>query len=457
MKPLSAALNTTQPVLATSSAWAYPGYALFFLMLFVPTVYQPIKAILILIVLLTIALKVYRDGGRINLHPSVLFWTWLLTAVGLFFIIRGLTRGAPGALRVSTVHVIWPWLYLVFIAGSSTRQVLHGLFRVMIGALLAIDLYSLHYILYEAGLWPRSLYIELDQGQAIGFYAGFVEYNLYSVSTLLFLVPFGIAALLIWPHRIRDEPKASADHGSFKFSAARKWLFPGVLLGLLLALLSGRRALMLCVAITPVITLFLKQLLPRDRRTTTHRTLYWSFAILLAPIFVLFFYAQKTFDLDLEAIWLMLKAGFDFLRDPHAGARADQFEALLEGWRQNPLLGSGLGASADVLRSEELPWAYELYYVSTLFHTGLIGTAFYATGIAWIYYHGLRIIRAGRERYLFALPVLVGTTCFLIATATNPYLGKYDYIWVLFLPILLINFDLLGEQSSTPRAEDLHL
>ena len=37
------------------------------------------------------------------------------------------------------------------------------------------------------------------------------------------------------------------------------------------------------------------------------------------------------------------------------------------------------------------------------------------------------------------LSVLVGTVSFLIANGADPYLEKYDYMWVVFLPVAIIN------------------
>tara|TARA_B110000971_G_C19803123_1_gene405305 strand:- start:163 stop:378 length:216 start_codon:yes stop_codon:yes gene_type:complete len=36
-------------------------------------------------------------------------------------------------------------------------------------------------------------------------------------------------------------------------------------------------------------------------------------------------------------------------------------------------------------------------------------------------------------------PQLVALVCFLIINASNPYLGKFDYLWTIFLPIASIN------------------
>lgn len=41
------------------------------------------------------------------------------------------------------------------------------------------------------------------------------------------------------------------------------------------------------------------------------------------------------------------------------------------------------------------------------------------------------------------LAVLTGVSGLLIANATNPYLAKFDFMWVLFLPLAIINRHLL--------------
>jgi hypothetical protein len=39
-------------------------------------------------------------------------------------------------------------------------------------------------------------------------------------------------------------------------------------------------------------------------------------------------------------------------------------------------------------------------------------------------------------------------TAFLIANATNPYLERYDYLWVIFLPIAFVNLSLLAKDCA---------
>jgi hypothetical protein len=158
------------------------------------------------------------------------------------------------------------------------------------------------------------------------------------------------------------------------------------------------------------------------------------------------------YPVRLGSVWSVFTTGFQFGSDPVALSRAQQFDALIRGWLTSPLLGSGHGAAApDMVRSLEMPWAYELTYAALLYHTGLVGAFFYAGGIFWIYLQAVSIIRAGTALAPLTVAVLTGTTTFLIAAATNPYLERYDALWVIFLPLAIINASWLA--GRTERAD----
>ncbi len=402
------------------------GFILFFLMLFVPTSYQVVKApMLVVLVLLVAAGSLVR--GRLRLHPTVLLWTVFMMCVGLAFMIRGMMAGAPGALRVGTVYLLWPLVYTVLVAGAGSWTILRGLARTMIVATLAIALYGMSYILHVVGWLPAFLYLPVDLGQEIGLYRGFIELNLYNLSSLLFLVPFVIAVLMTWP-----------DRGTAP--AGRLWLWAALVAGGALVLLSGRRALLLVVSLAPLFVFFFRAGLPQlDRlrgRPVMVRTLVGAGVACLA----LTLYLQAVYNFSLVTVWRMFLQGFDFSRDISATARSQQLGALLTEWAGAPLLGAGHGASAaGSVRSVEMPWAYELSYAALLFHTGLIGFLAYTAAVVWIYADGLRVVRGGGVVGAYMLALLVALSCFLIGNATNPYLEKYDLMWVIFLPVAVIN------------------
>ncbi len=413
------------------------GCVLLFLMLFVPASYQPVKGVLLALVVLAIIIRALVEG-RIALHPKVAFGCVFFSVLGVFFILRGYLANAPGALRMGTVYVLWPWVYTLLLAGLAVDARLWRVARVMVWSAIAVCIYCVSYILWSAGLLPNSLYIPLDLGQRIGFYQGTVEFSVKSLGSLIFLVPFVTAALLAWP---RGAP------------LGRRWLWLTVILGFPLGLLSGRRALQLVLVLAIPVALAFRQFLPPELRAAQRRGLrraLWGGAIAAVVAVAAL---QATYGLRLDAVWATFKTGFQFASDPVAQSRALQFQALMKGWLASPFLGSGHGAPApDVIRSTEMPWAYELTYLAFLYHTGIIGFVLHAVGIGWIYTWGIRIVREGTAISPLMVSVLTGMTTFLIANATNPYLERYDYLWVIFLPLAFVNLALLARERPARGA-----
>jgi len=356
--------------------------------------------------------------------------TFIMITTSCLFMLLGVMNGNPGAMKVGTVYFLWPILFTFVISGVTNKKTIRTLVLLMVFATALIGLYTLDYIAYMLGWIPEWLYIELNAGQDIGIHAGYTEFNLFSIASIVYLTPFSIAALLFWS----------------KDSAApltRLWLLPAFALGLVAVLLSGRRALLLVVALSPLIAIVLNTLSSKDGRFPIRPLLAF-----LVGAFGIYKVLEYTYGINADSILEMFFRGFDFSGDVSALARQEQFFALLEGWYNSPLIGSGHGAVASgSIRSDEMPWAYELSYLALLFHTGILGFTLYASGIVWIYFQGIAAARSSPFMKALLVPVLTGTTCFLIANGTNPYLAKFDYIWVIFLPVAIINYWLLSTQN----------
>jgi len=411
-----------------------PGLLLFFMMMFVPTKYQMAKAVLLGLTLVFIFGNILINKGKIRLHSTILLWILFYIILGLFWILLGVINNAPGALRVSTVYVLWPLIFTVLISGVSTDKMLSNLTKILIISLIAIGIYDLSYILYAYGWLPKVFYIPVNQGQVVGFYSGFVEFRLYNISSLLFLVPFCIAALFVW-----------SDDSDMPIS--RKWLWISFALGMILVFLSGRRALLAVVGISPLITLIFRYFLPGKNSKLNRKKLIRIFVGIIFILFGIYIYLYFFYGFNLQSLIKMFLEGFDFQHSGSAIARKTQFYALLEGWSKYPLFGAGHGAGVSYLRSTKQPWAYELFYVALLYQTGLIGFLAYSSGIIWMFWKGINMIRSGHFLGIQILPVLVGTACFFVGNATNPYLGKFDYMWVIFLPLAFINYWLLKRKK----------
>jgi hypothetical protein len=401
------------------------GYTLFFLMLFLPTAYQPIKGALLGLTVVGIVMAA-AVTGRFPLAPGIALGALGYSALGLASVIKGLTGGAPGALAMFNVYVMWPLVYTLLVVGASFPGVLRGLTRVTVCAALAISLYSIIFVLREAGYWPSALYYAFDQGQAIGFHGTYVEFGLYSTTTLLFLVPYLVGALFVFP-------KAHAP-------VSRPMLWLTMVLSFTTVLLSGRRALLLLVPLAPVLALLFRAWLSVTRKRESRRLVRRVGWAALAMALVLIVIMTAIGGMAPAGFVDMVASGFRFNSDVVAMSRRDQFLALVNGWLQQPLFGSGHGAPVrDVIRSPEVPWAYELTYLALLYHTGIVGFLAYSAGLFWTFLKSRQIARTGWPQAPYLVATLVGTASFVLANATNPYLEKYDSIWVLFLPIAFIN------------------
>lgn len=411
---------------------------LFFTMLFLPTAYIQIKIPLIALTILLIG-KNIQAQHKILLNSQILKWVLIQVYAGLFFIVLGVINKTPGAIRVSSVIIFWPILYTVFIVGISKTEYLISLFRIIVISGAGIGLYSLDYILYSYGAIPKFLYFELDMGQSIGFYDGLVEYNLYNISSLIYIVPFLVTIIILPP---LDGLKTKI--------FPQSWIISVLIIDMFCVFLSGRRGLLLVVVLCIPIVLLLDRFRTRNDINTNESSATTYITVILVILYVILSILPNFVEFNATSITTLFESIFEFDSDMSNIERKDQFESLMTGWSYNPLFGHGHGASAEKygsLRSGDQPWAYELSYVALLYQTGIFGTMFFFGGIFYIYYVGVNIIKNDKFYGYLMLPTLVSLTCFLIANATNPYLNKYDYLWVIYLPLAIINLYLNNQEK----------
>lgn len=160
-----------------------------------------------------------------------------------------------------------------------------------------------------------------------------------------------------------------------------------------------------------------------------------TLTFLLISLFVFFI---GKMNLDLIIVYEMLLEGFDFSQTGGGGLRAIQFYSLIDGWLDgNVVFGAGNGSNTNVIRDVDMPWAYELTYVYLLFSTGLIGVVVY---FSWFFWGLLRLriaLKGNDVAKLYVSPIVTGVICLALAAASNPYFGKFDYLWIIMLPHLI--------------------
>lgn len=194
-----------------------------------------------------------------------------------------------------------------------------------------------------------------------------------------------------------------------------------IILFISVALLSGRSALILSIAIGFLVLVI-------NNLNKVDKILLYFLTIVLC--FVGVYFVLNFLNIDLFGV---LEHHYNKLIDGGGDERTSQFDALLQGSINNHFLGSGHGVGVDFIRSEEYPWRYENLPMATIFRTGLIGLLIYAIPI---FFTTTKFIRIKKNINQIDIFIFTGFIAILIANFTNPYFESYAFQWMIFFPFI---------------------
>jgi len=391
-------------------------------MLVVPTTLQAPRGVFLILITgigAVLALHTWR------VHREILL-LWLLTIlVGLFGVVWGVINSAPGALRITSVYLVWPVLYLLFIGLAHDLRVMKALesallLGIALATLMALTVMLAGLLGYGAIIFPLLEF----QGAGFGNYGGYIEFRTYGLTTVMYGFPFVLSLILVRRGELRG---------------LRKIGIYLLLLAIVLAALgSGRRAFWLVMLLTPFIILPFLQLSSCRLKPVPFLSLTFKSAVLSVLIITS---VITAIGLDPIALVEEFVSAFQG-QEASSSARFLQASSLWGAFTDSPLIGHGLGSTVDVVRSHDMPWAYELSYLALLMNVGLVGFLVYTGAVVWIALKGIQLSRRDAEFAKLFIPLITALCAFLIMNATNPYLAKFDYLWVIFLPAALINAQL---------------
>jgi hypothetical protein len=175
---------------------------------------------------------------------------------------------------------------------------------------------------------------------------------------------------------------------------------------LLFILITGRRIFILLYLISLILNYF-------------HNFKKSNFQSIVIPIIFFLISLVLFYDIYNVAFEIVSNAIFE----DENNVRILQIFYLLEGWLENArtfLFGSGLGSfTPNIIRSPTMPWSYEVFFVASLFHYGLIGFIIFLNFI----------LAPTIKLFYFKTPILkplsIGVFTLLFASFTNPYLMRY--------------------------------
>lgn len=407
------------------------GLLFFWLMLVIPATYQVERGVLLGVLLLASFVYVVQSNN-FRLHKEVIMWCGVCTTASVLFITIGFYHGAPGALRVGPVYVVWPLIFLFFIGILNRPEQLFPFLKVLVLAEMCAAIIGILFVAEAYGFLNSGISTLLGNERAsIGMSYGSVGYSLPNLVTVIYSLPF-LLGYLVLPR------KNTHFNGVWHLFA---WL--GFFLAVIVLLIAGRRSFWVIAAVAPFVVIAFAKL--GKVCVDIKKTIGISIAFFVVAIIAL-----NIFDISIKNILADFVSGFDFsdTQNLSASYRKEQFFVLIDGWKENPIFGAGLGSSAAVIRSDEMPWSYELSYFALLFQTGIFGIFVYGSAVVWIFVRAINVIRKQPKSAEILIPLLSGLICFLLANATNPYLQKFDYLWTIFLPLGVLNAHLLKEQVT---------
>lgn len=405
--------------------WARWGATLILLMSIVlPNVLKGLTVVMLAGVIWLIALAVAgKEIAWTQRRLAVGLATVLFSAAGLFWSLYGSSLGAPGAVRVMTVYVIYPPLFfylgVIFRQGDFKRLV--TIFRVATALVIASQVaFVLSWLGVDRGKFA-SLMVHLYGTLAVVDKAsGFTLFTLPNVASLMFLAPFLLTDTLV--------------SGTGRLSSGILFTF-----SLLACLVAGRRAIYPVLAVSLLSIAFLGRplLKSNDIGGRAKRGVVVLVLIGLCGLGA----ALATGALNSREVVSRVMSLQKISSDNEDSPRIKQIRALVGEVSASPILGEGAGAAGSYRRSNSQPWAYELTYVDLLFQFGVAGLLIFCCGFIYLLnclMRALANVSIDTDERAAVLCFTVGLIAFAVANATNPYLAKFSYMWVLFIPVAAV-------------------
>ena len=388
--------------------WA--GMLLVVAIMLFPQAMLPLK-VAVLVAFLGLHANLWLSRVRMVRWEILLFYL-LIAFGGMVWCVVGYYHGGNpvGISDAFRLRVIWSGLFfLIFCSFHATLRDrdLHRAICLAVLLVAAVNLVGVIDGNYSLGLLSE----DFKDGMFLkfGFKAGFFRLNSINIATMLFAVPYLLSHTF--------------------FSKRLSWSTGFCLAaGMALSVFSGRRALWLCIALSPFVITVVALLLAHWR--TARRSILLQ-AVVGAMGLGAFLLVANTAETVAPAREFVLQA---FSEEDE---RSIQFGYLMTGHSQYPLMGSGFGVGAGYLRSETAPWTYELTYVQMLFNLGWVGTVYVVSIFAGFTIWAIRTLRALPAAAAVEPSLLVGLLTIILAANSNPYMGSFDFLFYLgFLPFL---------------------
>lgn len=393
--------------------------ALFLQMIFLPKIWMGIK-IIFLALLLFFYLNRIKSGLKVNagiiLILSYVVWNVISIIIGCF---QGY---GTTAVRVGTVDVLWPLVYVFMSFGGMEEYQLKWLYKTIVIVTFVLAVSDL--ILIIASFMSNTVvkgFLSLFNKNTIvvEWVRGYMEVRIDHENYYAFLSPFMMALFL------DDGGRAIK-----KMGVNSIFVKVTVVLSVLMAILMGLGSIWL--ANFAGIVLCAKKFRVFNKKWVL---MMLAFVIPGAAVILLKSYLDEGF---VYYMWQDLLSRFNMssvLGNLNGSARSAQCRAMLKAWTISPLFGLGRGVPVSYYRGGIYVTRAnnEIGYLVTLYQKGLIGFILFFSLVGYAIY----ILKKRTDIKWFTAPFMIGLICYLIANIFNPYLTNFSNLWILFLPFVI--------------------
>lgn len=393
---------------------------LLFLFIFIaPQSFAYIKAPFLLIAIIMIFFGILVKRYTINNFLFLAYYVFFTFFTITWSFIGTLQGGdAQGIVESIRVYVIFMWIWAILTIYISNKNYEKQIDRIFVFS--AIGISFLCFLTIIDAMYDLSLFSEFIKDEMlleVGIHEGYVQLNNVNVGMFCFIIPYITSRLITGVEENR---------GMLRIS---------LIISLIALILASRRIIMALFFLVPAMVYLISAVTDSNSRIIGKNVAKFYGLILFSAfvfIFSYYYYDQLMF----ENYLLRIKEIFTTDND---SPRQLQHISLLNGFYENPILGSGFGGLTDSIRSDERPWTYELTYQKLLFNSGLLGILLLSSFYIFYIFSVFKKIRNSSVHKSIYISLLVGFFCVLIATASNPYLSSFDFIFALSIIPLILN------------------
>ena len=390
----------------------------FFLMIFMPRQLQAVKVALMVMIFLSKAIthELYFSLDMSNTHIKMFILCWFSSAA--LRAVVGFINGNPGVLDTIQLDIIYIAILLLLFFTIDTREELEWINCTILVSGTICAIYTLIWFLVNIGIWPRNLFYAFDYTTGFGDHEGYIHMTNTNGSMLIPILPMFFVSFMT------SERKGRKD--IIKIIA--------LFICALAAFLTGRRMIWASIPFALAFVFVIAIIHPQNVRYSFAGTNWKRLAIIVGSIVAIGIFLIARGYININSIISRFRAVL--AGGEESSERSIQAEALIRGFLQHPVFGSGAGASAPgIIRNQDFTWAYELSYHAVLFQSGIVGFSLYVIALLSIAFGCVAGAKRKDKSYSSYVALLAGLLIGYIANASNPYFSSsFDFLWWIIWP-----------------------